>query len=469
MNYSITTFRGVKQNLSPLNHTDGDLLVCQNLDSYPIGAKTKRCGYTTYLGTLPNRVNSLFSWQKPSTGDLFLYAASNNGLYHSIEGTGDWTISGNGTITSVIPGVGHASLDDYLIIGDGAGSTRHTTNGTSFTNTTLAPVGNKMCEFNQRIYIGGTNNYLYASELGSAAGWDTTTTNPSFSEPITGRGTISAVRNVNGEVLTTKSGGAMVHFDGYQKYQNPSSMGPISPWSMDEYNGIWFWINRDGMIAHDTYPKVISRPVQDLFYSNFGTGVSYSYLQSGPGVVYKDDYMVSVANITSQLVPETVNDMVIKYNVPSNEFSWYKYAVRPYAFHRFIDRSGNEQLLFGENNSGQVYIRSGTATSDNGTAITARMMGFLDFGDPKKEKIVKEVAALTSPGCGATLQIAMSNTLDLNSLNWHTFPDLHSGYTAYSPPKPLRGRYCFYRLTESSTDKPFTFYSLMFDIDPIGK
>ena len=55
------------------------------------------------------------------------------------SGNRDWTVCGNGTITSGAH-IGYDVLGDTMLIVDGAGSTRHSTNGTSFTEYNPLPL-----------------------------------------------------------------------------------------------------------------------------------------------------------------------------------------------------------------------------------------------------------------------------------------------------------------------------------------
>jgi hypothetical protein len=131
---------GINTYSNPLSQ-DGVLIHAINVTSTGQGYKTKRSGYSSFLGTPDSsQVQSLFDFQNigNNSGSMALYRASGTSLYYSLQGTGAWTLAGNGTITSGAH-FGHAVLDNVLIGGDGQGSTRHTTNGTSFTNTTLAP------------------------------------------------------------------------------------------------------------------------------------------------------------------------------------------------------------------------------------------------------------------------------------------------------------------------------------------
>ena len=457
-------FGGVKQKLSPFLHEDGDLLVCENLDNYPTGAKTKRSGYEKFLGTLPSTVSSLFVYPNPSNSNITYYANSGSILYHSLQGTGAWTISGSGTFSGQRP-VGYGAMGTVLMAGDGS-VTRHSTNGTSFTDTTLAPAGNKFAEFRQRMFIAdGTT--LYASELGSPTGWSLSTTNPSYSEPIDGYGVIGAIFSVNDEVVVTKTGGQITHFDGYRKYVSPSNDAPGFFNSVAKLDGVIFYVNPEGACGFATERQKISDAIQPLFYNNTGSYPSSEFLRSlAQGVAFNDNYYCYIGTTTSDIYPQTISNCIVKYDMPRNEWSWYKIPTRIYSALYDYTEDGYG-WMFGGN--GQVYRFNPTVTSDDGQAISAQMIGFLHFKEPDRDKRINRIIATASPGCGATFQIAMTDTISLDSLQWIDIGDLYTGTRKFAPDVELRGRFMFYRLYESSTDKPFTFYGFTVDFDYVGE
>ena len=111
---------GLNTYVSPLLG-DGVLIHAVNVDTFPYGAKTKRQGYSAFLGTPDNsQVQSLFDFHNIGNDStkFNLYRASGSLLYYSLQGTGAWTVAGNGTITSG-GHFGHAVLDNVLIGGDG--------------------------------------------------------------------------------------------------------------------------------------------------------------------------------------------------------------------------------------------------------------------------------------------------------------------------------------------------------------
>jgi len=85
-----------------------------NCDHDLIGALKKRSGYITYLGTPDNsKVVNLFNWTRNNGTQFWNYRLSGSVLYYSTQGTGDWTVCGNGTFTG--NNVGHGILEDVMI------------------------------------------------------------------------------------------------------------------------------------------------------------------------------------------------------------------------------------------------------------------------------------------------------------------------------------------------------------------
>ena len=207
-NYSIA---GINLKISPFNE-QGQLLRAVNVESDVVGAKKKRPGYITYLGTPDaNRVNTLFDWQRNSGTQFWNYRASGSQLYYSTQGTGAWTVCGNGTIPNN-DNVYHDVLADTLVITSPNGTSRHSTTGTSFTDTTSAPVGGVgVTEFQNRIWIPGTASALNYSTAGTPTDW----TSDSSAFVIGGAGKLISSFKNNNRVVATKNSGLMFRYDGY--------------------------------------------------------------------------------------------------------------------------------------------------------------------------------------------------------------------------------------------------------------
>src|SRR3990167_4786687 len=208
--YNNYFLRGLQQQVNPLAQDSSEFIQLVNVDSSPFGAKTKRAGYATYLTSLGERVDTLFTYRKNTGTQFWNYAAAGGSLFYSQQGTGAWTICGNGTITNgtVFNGV----LEDTMIITTPTGTTRHTTDGTSFTDTTSAPVGGVgVIEYQNRIWIPGTSSNMFYSTTGTPTDW----TSDSSSIAIPGAGRLLSGFKSQDRLITTKNSGLMSRWDGF--------------------------------------------------------------------------------------------------------------------------------------------------------------------------------------------------------------------------------------------------------------
>lgn len=463
---SVTQLGGVNTYLNPVNG-EGQLIHSVNFDSYPYGAKTKRPGYVTYLGTADgSAVNSLFTWYKNDGTTFFNYRASGTKLYYSTQGTGAWTVCGNGTISAGAK-VGHAVLDDTMIVGDGAGSTRHTTDGTSFTNTTLAPISNSFAQYQGRIYAAGTSSTEFYSTTNNAADWATSGTSDSSSFTVPGAGKMGATYVISDRLVLTKNSGLMHRWDGYSLVDMATDLGPTSPYSVANVEGYGFHINRLGIMGYGgAKPTLISNAIQRQFYNNAGSGIVGTVFDTAPGVVHRYDYLVSVGAVTDDFVGKTMNNCIIKYDYQKNELLNYDFANKPTALNSYKDASGNQQLIFGDS-SGQCYTYGGTATSDNGSPIPCSMEYVLHIGDPTEDKNFRWFNGIFNPGCEASVQVAIGNTYTEQRKKWVDIGQAVDGLVEYRFPQGSRGKILFIRVHESSKDYPLTCYGFTVDAEII--
>lgn len=469
-------FRGINLYINPLTIIDSDesggvdLLRAVNVDSYPYGAKTKRQGYVTHLGTADgSAVNSLFTFAKNDGTTLFLYRASGSSLYYSLQGTGAWTLAGNGTIS---PGrhVGYAILDNTLIVGDGVGSTRHTTNGTAFTNTTLAPIGEFFAEYQRRIYVSGTSSNLFYSTAQDATNWNTSGTSDSSSLFIPSGGKLSALFKNNDRLIITKNSKTMYKWDGFALVDMATDKGPTSPYSIGKEGGQGFvpYLNRDGIAAYSgVLPSLISNPIQPIIYNNSGSAVAGGTFNTAPGVIHRNNYFLAVGTTTDDIARATINNCIIKYDMQKNEFLTWSFANNPTALHSYTDINGDNQLIFGDS-SGQCYLLSGTATTDNGSPIEGLLEFVLHLNTPELEKKWNELWMFFNPGCQAQIQIGLSDSFTPQNINWVDIGDARDGVVDYRFPQGSRSRLLFVRVKEYSTTTPFRFYGVSLDMDLIG-
>lgn len=466
-NQKITTVGGLNLYVNPLERNSGEMIKAVNITSDFYGTKKKRSGYNTFLTAVDgSAINSLFSFYKNDGTQFWLYRASGSKLYSSAQGTGAWTVTGNGTI-SAGASVGYAVLDNTLVIGDGVGSTRYTTNGTSFTNGSLAPIAASFEQYQNRIYAAGTASDLFYSTTGDATNWSTSGTSDSSSFKIPGAGKLRKIFKNNDRLVATKEGGAMFRWDGYALLDLATDLGPTSANSADQVESNWFWLNRLGIFNYSgDRPMLISNPIQRQIYNTSGSAIAGGVFSTAPGAVHRYDYFCGVGTITDDYTKETITNALIKYDYNKNEFMNWSLADNPTAMHSYKDANGVQQFIFGDS-TGNCYKFSDTTYADNEDAIEAQMMFSVDAGVIELDKKWNWIWFYFNPGCQATVQIACTDNLSPNITRWVDIGDVSAGIVRYKFPQGSRSKFLFIRIHESSQTTPFTFYGMSYDAEPI--
>lgn len=458
---------GINTYINPLLN-DGALIHSVNMLSFPYGAKTKRTGYSTFLGTPDtSQINSLFDFPRNNGTETYLYRASGSSLYQSYQGTGVWTLTANGTISDGSH-VGHAILDDTMIIGDGVGSTRHTTTGTSFTDTTLAPIAPDFEQYQGRIYAIGTSSTAFYSTTNDATNWNTSGTSDSSSFTIPGDGKLSSVFKVSDQLNFSKNTRSMFKWDGYALVDMSTNYGPSSPYSISKSEDYSFFINQFGQYGYGgARPQLLSNAVQRLFYNAEDTGVTTSLFPTIAGQCHKYDYFAALGTVTDDFTSRQISNCLLKYDYQKNEHLTFSLSNNPTALLSYKDVNNAQQLIFGDS-SGQCY-KFDTSTTDNGNAISAEMVFVFTHKVPEYEKKWNWWRGVFNPGCEAKVQIACANTFTYESLVWKELGDCKDGVCEYRFPANSRSNLLFVRIYESSVNAPFTYYGCSISAEPIIK
>jgi len=459
------SLQGIDLYTNPLTN-EGNFLRAINVDSYPSGGIKKRAGYETFLGTSNgSAVQSLFQWTNDTGSQSYLYAKKGNVLqyYDVTAGTGDWATCGNGTFSGTTY-IGHAILENTLIVGDGIGSTRHTTNGTSFTDTTGAPIAGKFEQYQQRIYAAGTSTLFY-STTGTAIDWSGVSPSDSSSIQIPGEGSIKALTKIDDRLVTHKASGNMFSWDGDYLVDMSTNYGMSSPQSYAKTENYGFWLNREGIYGFGgNRPELVSNNIQPYIYNDDATGIVGTVFNNAPGVCFKFDYYLSVGTITDDITKVAINNAVIKYNYQKNLFHIYSFANRPTAMSFYEDSSGVEHLIFGDS-VGQVYKFGGTATSDNGAPIEAICEMVIGAGAPNDFKQWYEYNAFFNPGSKAKLQIGISDTFRRDGIKQLEVGDTSDGDIHWRFPQGSRSQLLYLKVYENSGGPRFEWYGHAIDFE----
>ena len=459
---------GLNLKLSPFLHQPGDMVRMVNVKKDMVGAVKKRPGYVKYLGTPDNAtVTSLWEWHRNNGTQFWNYRYSGSVLYYSQQGTGAFTVCGNGTMANG-NAIGHAVLDDVMIIGDGVNATRHSTDGTSFTNTTNAPLAEYFETYQARVYAvrgtatSGTAIDLIYSAPGTATNW----TNDSSSVRIPSKGRPNSLFKTADRLITTTDAGQMYKYDGFNMVDLATNLGPSTGRSIGEVEDFRFYLNRKGVFGFGgNRPEIISNPIERQIYNDAGEGITGGTFDNAPGIAYKFDYFLSAGTVTDDLTDETINNCILKYDYQLDEHSNYDFANLPTAWGTYKDASGNEQLIFGASN-GQCYTFGGTALNDDGATIQSTMEGVLTFRIPDIEKKFNTVFAFANPGCEAKVMVALGDTFTKGKKKWIPLNDFHDGMAELRFPSGSQGRLMFWKVVEASRNARFQLYGFVFDLEP---
>ena len=450
--------------ISPLAHKPGDMIRALNIESDQFGAKKKRPGYVSYLGTMPNGsvVSDLLNFTLNNGTQFWNYAYAGGLLYYSTQGTGELTICGNGTLDAT--GTLCAAVsENTLLIGDGVAATRHTTNGTSFTNTTSAPIAVDMEPFQNRIYIIGTASTKFWSNAGTPTDW----TNDSSSINIPGPGKLTTLRKLSDRLVSGKNSGVQYRWDGYNLFDLSTELAPTSSRSLARVEQIDFGLNRLGVFAYSGAPaELISNAVEKQIYNDANEGIIGTSFDNAPGVAHKYEYMLSVGTVTDDLTDETISDCILVYDYQSNEWWNNTFANRPVAWLSYKDASGDQQLIFA--NGSQCYTYGGTVTDDNTATIETVMEGLL-HGNTLLDKKWNWFRASFYPGAEGHVQLAITDAFTRGKKNWITLGQSKNGVVEYRFPEGSRGKFLFWKITDASRNARMHFYGMEYDATVIEK
>ena len=449
--------------VSPLAHSQADVIRCINVERDMIGAWKKRPGYTTYLGTANgSAVDSLFNYTQNDGSTFWNYRASNGIVYSSQQGTGEWAITGNGTMTTGTQ-IYNVTDANTLLIADGGSATRHSTSGTNFTNTTSAPIARGLVPYQGRVYAIGTASTMFWSNVGTPTDW----TNDSSSVLIPGGGRLNTLMKINDRLVPTKNSGNMFRWDGFNLLDMATTLGPSSAHSIGTTEGFAFWLNRLGVFAYGgNRPEIVSNAVERLVYNDAGEGVVGTVFDNAPGVTHRYDYFLSVGTVTDDLTDETIPNAVLAYDFQLNEHRTYSLADRPTTWLSYKDASGDQQLIFGAGS--QVYTFGGTNTTDNTATIESVLEFVINGGSPLVEKEWKYCAFMFNPGCQAKVQISAANTFTRGKKVWQDLGSAEDGVVEFKP-SGLRSRLLFVKIYESSRNARFSFLGFGYDAEPVGR
>ena len=452
---------GLQLKVSPFLAKEGEMIRCVNMENDMVGAKKKRPGYTTYLTSLGTEVKTLFNWTTNTGTQFWNYAFAGGTLFYSQQGTGAWTVCGNGTFTANEAQLGYVSVHGTLLMaGDGTAVTRHSTDGTSFTNTTSAPLASQFVHYQDRVHALGSVALHWAT-TGTPTDW----ISDSSSIDIPGGGGPLTAFKASDRIMVGKTTGDMYRYDGYSVFDLSTDLGPTTK-SVPEVESFKFILNRQGIFATSGgVPEIVSNPIERQIYNDIGSGIAGTIFSTAPGIAHKYDVLFSVGTVTDNLTDETLNRCILKYDYQLNEWANWQFANEPTAFGTYVDTLGDKQLIFGDS-TGQCYTFGGSNNTDNGNAIESIMEGVLHLGAPEVDKKFNYIWVFANPGCEANVQVAIASTFTKARKRWMSLGNFVDGVAELHFPANSEGKLLFWKITEASLNTRFQIYGFSIDWDP---
>lgn len=451
--------------LNPLLLQEGQMIRSLNVDSFPLGAKTKRSGYGTYLGTMPNGsvVQDLANFTRNNGTQFWNYAYAGGLLYSSQQGTGAWTITGGGTF-SAAGTLCAAVSNDTFFISDGVGTIVSSTDGTSFAAVAAAPIAVGLQHFQDRLYAAGTAQFVAYSNVGTPTDW----VNNSSNFTAGGGGKLLTLFKSNDYLVAPKNVGDLFAWDGYNLTDMSTDYGPTSSRSIAALEDYRVYLNRLGFwgALGAEKPKLLSNAIERQIYNKANGGIIGTTFNNAPAVAHQLKYYCTIGTVTDDLTSQTIPDAVAVYDYQQNEWGNYQYANRPTAYLSFRDENGVQQMIFG--GGSQVYQVQGTATTDNGVAIESAQEYVITAGQPESDKKWNYIWLFFNPGCEATVSVAYANTFTKASKQWISLGDAKDGVVEFKF-SGARSKFLFLKITDNSKDARYTFYGYTIDADIIDR
>lgn len=454
---------GINTYINPLLQ-DGQLIHCNNFVSFPFGAKTKRAGFSLEGTINTGTVTAL--WNFPRSDGTTYYGQLGSLVYCSNTGFDSLgTIVTNGTVSATTT-VGYSFLGDTMVIGDGVGSTKYSTNGGTFVDMGLAPIAKHFEQYQNRIYAMGTASTIFYSTTNDATNWNTSGTSDSSSFTVPGAGRGGKIFKTADQLIIPKTSGLLYKWDGYQLIDMSTNYGPQAQYSLAKSEDYYFYVNSLGINGYGgAKPKLLSNAIQGQFYSDGTSGVfNNSGYNLGTIIAecYRYDYLASVGTITDGFVNRTLANGIIKYDFQKNEFLNWSLGTAPTAF--FTDLTGAGQEFYYGDRGGNVWKYDKDAYSDNtGRSIPCELIMVFHYGEPEFDKNWNYYRGIFNPGCEARVQVSCSNTYNYTNLKWQDLGDCTSGVVEYKFTGDRTSKFLFVRIYESSTVSRTTYYGCSID------
>lgn len=279
-----------------------------------------------------------------------------NGVLYTTNGAGTTSISGTyfGT-SSEVRFVNY--LGRIYFVGDADGELLHYYESGAVTKVTGDIDGKYLAVAGGRLYVTSYDNprEVYYSAV-FAHSFNTSTDKFTADRNITG---IVAVGE-NAPLVVFEED-ALYLVDGTTS-DKQDGIGCVAPDSVKMIYGNVIWLSRNGLYifsSSDPYPTKVSKVIENNYtHDAIFNQVTQANLSTAKAGVFDNKYYLSVGNLADTVKRQTLNDVVIVYDITSNTFTHYTYTANGVGlfFDAYVDNSTNKKyFLAGSKDGGVIY------------------------------------------------------------------------------------------------------------------
>lgn len=451
--FEIRDFSGLlNTRVSPLLRKTNELAVARNVETDPLGALSKRSGYTRVGDAVDaNSVVGLHD-HAANTGTHTLLRVSGTKVYKLDAGafsdiTGSVTLTSGSdasmaTLNGTTAGFNVARNAPWKWTGSG--------NIAALGGTPPSAKYGKV--YKNKLYVQNTSANPYRtlfSAIDNAESWTTATDYfdlPDSTEPGTGLG----LRN---DRLVAHNGFSSYRWDTNSLVKYPVEMGAVAQTAVVE-TGPWeFVFDREGIYANDgALPKLVSEKIRSYI-----EGIAGSALANINGGAKGDFVYYATTDATQDISAKGV----LRYNYRQNNWAAWDFAHTPNVWTNYIDTNTVEQLAFGDT-AGNVWYLDSSAKDDGGTRIESEfewgpqyLFGPEVTGDYQKVYVI-------GSGLGQ-----MNIQAKIDDEDWQDIGVISENFARLDV-KNGQGRGITIRGTEASSAEPWKIYAIVIYAERIG-
>lgn len=423
----------MKQSVSPFLMDDREFTYLKNVSYDEIGSLSKDGGYTQLGADLDSS----------GTGDLLHSYINDAGAFTELAITNGKLFKYTGSAWSQISGLTFTAGAKSTAVNRGGlayianeyDGVRYT-DGTSVTminddNGGAEVKGKYLAVLDDKIFLAnlsgthGPQDIVYTMEgsntfyIPTLTGYDTyATTSLMFS----GNDAITGIVAFQGNIIFFTESEMNLFNPLTLEVSVIGRIGCTSHHSIQEINGILYWVNRDGVFrfnGKDT-PELVSIPITNWATNSLWRLIDGSAWNTISAINFEGKYMFYVGTLTGILPGDdaVLSDVVIVFDTYRDV--WYFLTDYPVGlWSRYINSDGNLRLLFINKSAPEVYQKDYSYTAKGAAIEMVARSKYFNFDMPENEKVLDNLLITCRPSGGEgyymTVKLAINGTNDYTS------------------------------------------------------